>query len=148
MKQRLIENLGFIYIAVGFFALMIGLVFLPIPPSTPLQPSVKAKVHTIKVAPFTLREQVLVAAYRNGWTGGQWTCLRKLITLENRAWSPQLKNAHSTASGIFQVIKSPSGVMFNEYTVAQQAKLGMKYIKARYGNPCVALSFHYRKGWY
>jgi hypothetical protein len=146
MKQRLIENLGFIYITVGFLALIVGLVFLPIPPSAP--PSAPVKAQVAAVEPYTVHEQVLVAAYRHGWIGGQWTCLDKLITIENPGWDPKRRNSASTATGLFQVLRSASGRWFTEYTVAQQAKLGMKYIKARYGNPCLALSFHYRKGWY
>jgi hypothetical protein len=146
MKQKTLENMGFYFMGVGFLALVLSLIALPYPTSAPVQEVKKA--HSLKVSPLTVREHVLVAAYRYGWTGNEWTCLRQLINIENPTWSPKIQNEDSTASGIFQQIKSPSGVMFNEYSIEQQAKLGMKYIAHRFGTPCKALRYHYRKGSY
>lgn len=98
------------------------------------------KTHTL--VRFSPKEEVLVAAYRHGWLGKQWACLTHLIELENRGFNPAAKNPHSSATGIFQVITSPSGRVFRNYSLSDQAQLGTDYIATRYGTPCKALKFH------
>jgi hypothetical protein len=146
MKQRLVENLGLLYVALGFFFSVVVIIFLPYAPAAPAKKEVAVQV--TKVSQLTIREQVLLAAYRHGWTGQEWTCLRQLIAIENPYWLPHIKNQESTASGIFQMVRSVSGAMFNGYSIEKQAELGTKYIAYRYGTPCRALHFHYRKGSY
>jgi hypothetical protein len=144
--MKRIDPASLSYIAMALFAVVFSLLLLAMPvQQIKLVPVVQSKHHFLKVSPFTIRENVLVAAYRHGWTGAQWTCLRQLLDLEHygkKIWSPTIRNPDSTASGIFQMLRSPSGVMFNKYSVDQQAKLGTKYIAHRYGTPCRALAFH------
>lgn len=142
------ENLGFAFMGVGMLALVAGIGLLPL--QQPFVPEAKA-VTVAKVTPtFSLstKEHVLVAAYRNGWTGAQWECLVKLVDIENPGWDSKRKNKHSTATGIFQVLRSPSGIWFRDYSVADQARLGAKYIAHRYKNPCRALTFHLLHGYF
>lgn len=142
------ENLGFVLVALGLAVLITAIGFIPLQP--PLAPETKA-VSAEKIAPaFSLstREHVLVAAYRHGWTGAQWDCLVQLVTIENPAWNPKSKNRKSSATGIFQVLRSPSGVWFRDYSIADQSRLGTKYIAHRYGNPCKALTFHLLHGYF
>lgn len=144
MKRIDLASLTFIAMAICAFIYSIGLLALPVEQTKPI-PVVKHVHRSLPIPTFTIREHVLIAAYRHGWTGAQWTCLRHLIDLEHKGkkiWSPTIKNAESTASGIFQMLRSPSGVMFNKYSIDQQAKLGTKYIAHRFGTPCKALAFH------
>ncbi len=145
--MRKIENLGFTFMALGMVAVMIAIIFTPLQNTVP-PTAAKASTSVAKAEPFTPQEHVLVAAYRHGWTGAQWDCLTAIINFENPGWLPLRKNPHSTASGIFQVLRSASGKWFRDYSVADQARLGAKYIKARYGNPCRALTFHLLHGSY
>lgn len=145
--MRKLENLGFALMAMGFCVFLVTIIFVPIQKSP--EPIVKVKkVALVKVAPLSTREQVLVAAYRNGWTGVQWDCLVKIINIENPGWLIHRRNSESTASGLFQVLRSPSGRMFSSYSVADQSRLGTRYIAARYKNPCRALKFHLQHGYF
>lgn len=142
-----IENLGFGFMALGIGAIIAAIVFIPLQPT--FVPEAKAVI--VKAVPaFSLsaREHVLIAAYRHGWTGTEWNCLVKIINIENPGWLPNRKNPDSTASGLFQVLRSASGVVFSSYSVADQARLGAKYIAYRYQNPCRALTFHLANGYF
>ncbi len=71
----------------------------------------------------------------------QYLCLEKLWYLESK-WNPRADNKHSTAYGIPQLLKLKVN---NPY---KQIDLGLKYIAARYSNPCRALAFHLKHGYY
>jgi hypothetical protein len=146
MREKLVTNLGLIFAIGGVFIFSFA-VLVSLPVKLDFAPA-RNYHHSLAIAPLSTHEQVLIAAYRHGWTGEQWTCLRRLIDLENRSWSVTSKNTQSTASGIFQVIKSPSGAMFSNYTVEQQSELGARYIEARYQTPCRALRFHFSHGYF
>ena len=141
------ENLGFAFMALGMVVTALALIFIPLQNTLPTIPF-KASPLVAKAEPFTPQEHVLVAAYRHGWTGAQWDCLKRLITIENPGWLPNRKNPKSTASGLFQVLRSASGVMFRDYSVEDQSRLGMKYIAHRYKTPCRALTFHMANGYF
>jgi len=89
-------------------------------------------------------------ANKYGWCGSQYTCL---VTLWNRE-SGWRVNAHNPSSGAHGIPQSLPGNKMasagpNWYNDPHtQIKWGLKYIKARYGTPCSALSFWNRKGWY
>lgn len=141
------ENLGLTFIGAGMLILIIGIWAFPIQAPVQIPTPVKA-VAKVQAPQFTPKENVLVAAFRHGWTGVQWDCLNKLITIENPGWKVDAKNPKSTATGIFQVLRSPTGKWFYHYSVADQARLGTKYIASRYGNPCRALTFHLLHGYF
>lgn len=72
----------------------------------------------------------------------QWSCLNVIISIES-GWDSNAQNPTSSAYGLFQQLKLP-----NTATVSTQARLGLKYIKHRYGKPCKAYHHHKAKGWY
>ena len=97
---------------------------------------------------MSAREQVALATIKRGWDYEQLQCLVALINVENHDWSPTVRNSRSTASGLFQMVRSPSGVMARDLSVKDQARLGAKYIANRYGSPCKALRHERRVWWY
>lgn len=88
------------------------------------------------------REYVQHRASRSGWTGSEWRCLHRLIYRESR-WRLDAKNPHSSARGLFQVLGQPAG-----QPLEVQTRIGLTYIKERYGTPCAALKHHLRRNWY
>lgn len=143
------ENLGFTFITLGMVIVFMAIVFIPLKsPPVVVEVSKPAKVKLAAESALSPQEHVLVAAYRHGWTGAQWDCLVAIVKIENPGWLPNRKNPDSTASGLFQVLRSASGIWFNSYSTELQAKLGVRYIAVRYGNPCRALTFHRSHGWY
>jgi hypothetical protein len=84
------------------------------------------------------------------WCGNQFVCLVTLWNHES-GWRVDAHNRSSGAHGIPQSL--PGNKMAsagpNWYTNPHtQIKWGLKYIKARYGTPCSALSSWNYKGWY
>ena len=71
----------------------------------------------------------------------QYLCLEKLWTRESQ-WNPRADNKQSTAYGIPQLLKLKTKDPY------EQIDLGLKYISARYSNPCRALAFHLKHGYY
>ena len=71
----------------------------------------------------------------------QYLCLEKLWHLESR-WNPTADNKHSTAYGIPQLLKLKTNDPY------KQIDAGLKYISVRYSNPCRALAFHKKHGYY
>lgn len=72
----------------------------------------------------------------------QWNALYTLWMRESK-WDYRADNKDSTAYGIPQILDMPT-----DTSIIEQIQLGIKYIKARYGSPSAALSFHNRNGWY
>lgn len=143
------ENLGFAFMAVGMVIVFMAIAFIPLKaPPVIVEVSTPAKSKLVAEPALSPQEHVLVAAYRHGWTGAQWDCIVRIVNLENPGWLPLRKNPKSTASGIFQVLRSASGRWFRDYSVADQARLGAKYIAHRYQNPCTALRFHLANGYF
>ena len=105
-------------------------------------------------------EKVVINAVRQyvkkQYSASQWKCIDELWQRES-SWQTKKKpwrarNPSSGAYGIPQALPASKmvshGVDFatNPYT---QVNWGMSYIKSRYkGDPCRALRFHDRKGWY
>ncbi len=71
----------------------------------------------------------------------QYLCLEKLWHLESR-WNPLADNKHSTAYGIPQLLKLKTKDPY------KQIDAGLIYIAKRYSNPCRALAFHLKHGYY
>ena len=71
----------------------------------------------------------------------EFYCVSDLWFKESR-WSPTAKNAKSSAYGIPQLLNLKSKDPFI------QIDKGLAYIKDRYRNPCNALAFHIKKGYY
>lgn len=90
----------------------------------------------------TPRQIVANRASRSGWRGAQWRCLDAIIYRESR-WNPKAANKHSSARGLFQMLKQDPAL-----SVEEQTERGLRYIKTRYGSPCEALRHHNRVGWY
>lgn len=113
------------------------------------QPSISATAAApvIERAPMTVRQHVVSAALVAGYDRRQIRCLKQLIYLESR-WSPTAKNPRSSASGLFQHLRSPSGVMLKDLSVPKQTERGLRYIATRYGTACNALAFHKKEGHY
>lgn len=97
--------------------------------------------------PMSAREYVALASYGYGWDARQWKCLDALIDAESH-WSLHAKNPTSSASGLFQMLDSPSGKVFRRYKVKDQARIGVRYVAARYATPCKALAHERRVGWF
>ena len=71
----------------------------------------------------------------------QYLCLEKLWHLESK-WNPLADNKRSTAFGIPQLLKLKTTDPY------KQIDAGLKYIEARHLNPCLALAFHKKHGYY
>ena len=71
----------------------------------------------------------------------QYLCLEKLWYLESK-WNPLADNKRSSAYGIPQLLKLKTNDPY------KQIDAGLKYIEARHLNPCLALAFHKKHGYY
>jgi hypothetical protein len=90
------------------------------------------KVNTLKQITF----------HKMNYNFEQFYCLDEIVYKESR-WNYKAKNPKSTASGLFQVLKS------KEKDPIKQIDQGLKYINHRYnGCACTALAHHKAKGWY
>ncbi len=96
---------------------------------------------------MSAREYVALESLAYDWDQDQWRCLVLLIDRESH-WDARAKNSDSGASGIFQMMESPSGIEFRTYAIKDQARLGTKYIADRYETPCKALAHERRWSWY
>jgi hypothetical protein len=88
--------------------------------------------------------------YSYKWNEEQTTCLAKLWQSES-SWRWNAQNRRSGAYGIPQA--KPGNKMVSagkdwKTNPETQIRWGMGYIKNRYGNPCKALAFKSRAGWY
>lgn len=93
---------------------------------------------------------VNMVASTYGWgTGAQWDAIVWIIDHES-SWNNTAQNPHSTAYGLFQFLDPTWGDYGGRKTSDPtiQAQLGMKYIKARYGDPIRAKAFWQSHGWY
>ena len=120
--------------------------------TTPVHAPVHAATPAVRPA-MTVKQQVVSAALVRGYTPAEIRCLSRLIYRESR-WSPTARNPRSTASGLFQHLRSPSGVMLRDLPVTKQTERGLRYLASRYGTAtdprgaCTALAHSLRKGWY
>ena len=71
----------------------------------------------------------------------QYLCLEKLWNRESQ-WNPLADNKRSTAFGIPQLLKLKTKDPY------KQIDAGLIYIEARHVNPCRALAFHKKHGYY
>lgn len=71
----------------------------------------------------------------------QFYCVDELWFRESR-WDHKAKNKKSSAFGIPQILG------LKEKNPYRQIDAGLKYIKHRHNNPCQALAFHKKHGWY
>ncbi len=94
--------------------------------------SQEVKVNTLKQITF----------HKMNYNFEQFYCLDEIVYKESR-WNYKAKNPKSSASGLFQVLKS------KEKDPIKQIDQGLKYINHRYnGCACTALAHHKAKGWY
>ena len=94
--------------------------------------SQELKVNTLKQITF----------HKMNYNFEQFYCLDEIVWKESR-WNYKAKNPKSSASGLFQVLKS------KEKDPIKQIDQGLKYINHRYnGCACTALAHHKLKGWY
>ena len=71
----------------------------------------------------------------------EYLCLEKLWHLESK-WNPLADNKRSTAFGIPQLLKLKTKDPY------KQIDAGLIYIAKRHLNPCRALAFHSKHGYY
>lgn len=114
-------------------ALLITLGF-PIPNAGSAE-QLPAPTPIVQITPEIAQAMVKAAAQELDWTGKQWECLDTLIHNESR-WNYEADNKHSSAYGLFQVLKTPHGT-----PIEIQIERGFRYINSRYGSPCQALAF-------
>lgn len=88
------------------------------------------------------RAYIRERASRSGWRGAQWRCLEAIINAESH-FNPKADNPTSSAYGVFQQLRLTPGT-----SLADQTRLGLKYVAHRYGSPCAALRFRVANGWY
>jgi hypothetical protein len=124
----------------------------PIPEPKPVNipPKPKTLVKEAKKDLTAIKEQVRSIASQHGWGDGeQWEALQWIIQKES-SWNPTAQNKTSTAYGLFQWLDGTRKAYNCQKTadVAIQTQCGIKYIKARYGDPIEAKKFHQAKGWY
>ena len=82
------------------------------------------------------RTFVTSRARKQGWIGAEWDCLDALLWAES-SWNPESANPHSSAYGLFQLLKLEPGT-----PLPKQVERGFRYIRHRYGSPCRAWAFH------
>lgn len=92
--------------------------------------------------PVSVREYVRHRASRAGWTYKEWLALAEIVYRESR-WNPTADNKHSSAWGLFQMLKMKPGT-----PLERQTTKAIAYIKERYGSPIAALRHHDKHGWY
>ena len=95
-----------------------------------------------KAAPVDPRAYVQKRAARAGIVGVQQRCLMEIVRRESR-FNPKADNPRSSAYGLFQQLHLTPGT-----PMSTQVRLGLKYLKHRYGSPCAALQFHTANGYY
>ena len=95
-----------------------------------------------KPKPLSVREYVRKRASRAGWTYSEWLALAEIVYRESR-WNPAADNQHSSAWGLFQMLKMKPGT-----PLERQTTKAIAYIKERYGSPIAALHHHDKHGWY
>jgi hypothetical protein len=120
----------------------------PKPVNIPLKP--KTLVREAKKDLTAIQKQVQGIAKEHSWgEGEQWEALSWIIQKES-SWNPTAQNKTSTAYGLFQWLDGTRKAYNCQKTadVAIQTQCGIKYIKARYGDPIEAKKFHQAKGWY
>jgi hypothetical protein len=94
--------------------------------------SQELKINTLKQITF----------HKMNYNFEQFYCLDEIVYKESR-WNYKAKNPKSSASGLFQILKS------KEKDPVKQIDQGLKYINHRYnGCACTALAHHKAKGWY
>lgn len=98
--------------------------------------------HPKALSPTSARTQIEYLATQDyGPTG--WACVDKLTRRESN-WRPDAKNPHSSARGLFQMLRLPAGL-----TPVEQYERFRRYIDHRYdGSPCRALEHSDRRNWY
>lgn len=112
------------------------------PTTTAAPRETPSRVQPAKVKPEDPRRYVKQVARSAGYDRRQWRCLDEIIHRESR-WNPKADNPTSTAYGLFQQLRlNPNA------SLAKMTRLGLKYIRHRYGNACAALAFHDKNGWY
>jgi len=86
-------------------------------------------------------------AERAGWWGREWRCLYWLWNRES-GWQTRDPNPSSAADGIPQA--NPASKMGEgwESSPSQQIAWGLRYIKGRYGTPCLAYQHSNWYNWY
>ncbi len=92
----------------------------------------------------------LVAANYSGWNSSQISCLDQLWNNESH-WNFKAHNYRSGAHGIPQAlpaVKMESIALDWRTNPVTQIRWGLKYISARYGNPCAALRKQHRSHGY
>ena len=98
--------------------------------------------HPKAVSPTTVRTQIERRAIADYGPAG-WACLDRLTYRESR-WELDAKNPHSSARGLFQMLRMPAGL-----TPLEQYERVRRYLDRRYnGSPCDALESSLRRGWY
>jgi hypothetical protein len=114
---------------------------LTLAPSQPEIIMVNAAPPKQVMVPNVVLAKKMANAY--GWKGRQWRCLRSLWLAESSFQHLARNRQGSSAFGIAQLLGETSTIP------AVQITRGLRYVTARYGNdPCVALAFHRKHGYY
>lgn len=88
------------------------------------------------------RSYVKTALLKHGWSSAEFKCTSDIVWAESR-WKYRANNPHSTAFGLFQILKTPEHL-----GVEKQTERYIRYIEHRYGTPCKALKVRKTRGWY
>lgn len=128
---------------VSMLVAALALTLHPVRLSEAVTPTNDAAHYIGTITPTDPRTYVRQRASRDrGWRGSEWTCLRDLIQRES-SWRLHAKNPHSSARGLFQMLRQRPNM-----SLADQTRIGLRYIAHRHHTPCQAIAFHDRHGWY
>ena len=97
-----------------------------------------------------IQKQVQAIAGEYGWgNGGQWEALSWIIQKES-GWRVDAQNPTSTAFGLFQQLSATrkNYGCYGKTSVEEQTHCGVRYIKARYGDPVKTKIFWEKNRWY
>ena len=114
------------------------------------KPKVKTLARKAILPQSDIQKQVQSIANEYGWgTGEQWEALGWIIQKES-SWNNNAQNPTSTAYGLFQFLdmtrKNYNCPKTSDITI--QVHCGVKYIKARYGDPIKTKIFWEKNRWY
>lgn len=123
---------------------------------------------TLNTQGKTNKQVLQMYAAAHGWTGSQWDCL-DWVEMAEAGYNSLAQNGSSGAFGLAQALghgtagtggrygnnyganyglTTTEAIAANNGDGGPQAKWMCNYIKAVYGNPCAAKTFHQAHNWY
>lgn len=104
--------------------------------------------HATALLPIDVGREV---ARQHGWVGAAWLCMAELGRRESGWTVVKWNRAGSGAYGIGQALPASKMARYGrDYMTSAwtQVRWMVAYVAGRYGDPCSALAYHNRNGYY